>query len=462
MKFPYRLSAALVGAAATITVVQHQIVVAKTAERIRSIAEKITVRIDGPGSAGNNGSGVIIEREKDTYTVITAAHVVNAPGRYTISTSDRKRYTIYSSQIRRLLGVDLATLQFTSDEKYRVARKGDSDEMEGGMTIYASGWYNPGPVVTERIFDTANGRIVSHFQPNNGYALAYRLDVTQPGMSGGPVLDSDGKLIAINGLAERDLRTGNVELITGIPINTFVKWQEAFAPADEPSESNPCDIARAITVKVIARGSWWSGILVQRQKRTYRVLTNDYVPISNSYQIQTPDGEIHRAERLVEFDRSNISGDDLAVLQFRSREDYKHAILAPIASLREEQKVLAAGFPVSMTPYPYNGATGLVCLWPGGKISQILDRPMQEGYQIGYFIDTVRGMNGGPLLNERGEVIGVNGKHNALRIFSNPDNYRYKDGTRVAKPLNLMTRSSWAIPIETFVQHALSSVYSER
>ena len=225
------------------------------------------------------------------------------------------------------------------------------------------------------------------------------------------------------------------------------------------SESNPCDKAREITVKVLAGGSWGSGILVQKQGKRYTVLTNAHVLIGNSYQIQTSDGERYPAKRLVEFDDNNTSGDDLAILQFDSPEEYDRAILAPKASLRERQKVFAAGFPVNTTPYQNIEATGgIVCLWPGGIISLILDRPMQEGYQIGYHIDIAQGMSGGPLLNEKGEVIGVNGKGDPL-IFRNPDIYRYQDdNSRVQQPLNVMTSSSWAIPIETFVQQAPASL----
>ncbi|MGK7904458.1 MAG: serine protease [Hormoscilla sp.] len=228
--------------------------------------------------------------------------------------------------------------------------------------------------------------------------------------------------------------------------------------ATEKSELKLCDIARAITVKVLAGGSWGSGIIVQRQERrntkSYTVLTNAHVLLGNSYQIQTPDGKTYQAILLKRFDDRNSRGDDLAILQFLSPEEYDRAILAPNASLRRGQKVLAAGFPVNPALSQPNIGSKAVCLWPGGIISLILDRPMREGYQIGYHIDIAQGMSGGPLLNEQGEVIGVNGKGDPL-IFRNPDIYRYQDdNTRVQQPLSVMTSSSWAIPIETFVQQA--------
>lgn len=102
MKFTYGLSAALIGAA--VVVVQSQFVAALTTPEI---ARAITVRIDGPLP----GSGVIVERLGNTYTVVTNWHVVKEAGTYTIQTQDGQSYTVNSTDVRRLPGVDLAVLQ---------------------------------------------------------------------------------------------------------------------------------------------------------------------------------------------------------------------------------------------------------------------------------------------------------------------------------------------------------------
>ena len=70
-------------------------------------AQQITVRIDS--SSGSNGSGVIIAKEGDIYTVLTAAHVVckppDKPGKcepntYKILTVDGKQYPVEPSTIK--------------------------------------------------------------------------------------------------------------------------------------------------------------------------------------------------------------------------------------------------------------------------------------------------------------------------------------------------------------------------
>lgn len=65
-------------------------------------------------------------------------------------------------------------------------------------------------------------------------------------------------------------------------------------------------------------------------------------------------------------------------------------------------------------------------------------------------------MSGGPLLNRRGEVVGVNGKH-AYPLWDVPS--VFQDGSKACPPLHeTITRLSFAVPIETVVQLAPSSI----
>ena len=80
---------------------------------------------------------------------------------------------------------------------------------------------------------------------------------------------------------------------------------------------------------------------------------------------------------------------------------------------------------------------------------------MEGGYQIGYTNDIEKGMSGGPLLNARGEVVGVNGVH-AYPLWGDP--YQYKDGSEPNAALReQMSKYSWGIPIDTFKQLAPSA-----
>ncbi|MBC6481096.1 MAG: hypothetical protein GDA56_28335 [Hormoscilla sp. GM7CHS1pb] len=71
-------TAAVLGVAATIAPVQPQI----AARLSDQVAQEITVRIDGPAP----GSGAIVGKRDNIYTVVTNCHVVKKPGTYTIVT----------------------------------------------------------------------------------------------------------------------------------------------------------------------------------------------------------------------------------------------------------------------------------------------------------------------------------------------------------------------------------------
>ncbi len=64
---------------AAIAIVQPMQVSAKTAKEVAQVAVPTTVRIDNPLGIDKGGSGVIIAKTGNTYTVLTANHVVKNP-----------------------------------------------------------------------------------------------------------------------------------------------------------------------------------------------------------------------------------------------------------------------------------------------------------------------------------------------------------------------------------------------
>lgn len=225
------------------------------------------------------------------------------------------------------------------------------------------------------------------------------------------------------------------------------------------SQKELCQIAKTITVKVLNQESWGSGILISKKGDSkYSLLTNGHVLKDNkhTFTIETSDGQKHTASLLVRFDHSQAKGSDLAILQFDSYKPYK---TAKFAQWTAPEKVMAAGFPLAPES-SQSDLQGLTCT-PLGIISRRLDKPMQNGYQLGYFLTVQNGMSGGPLLSDHGQVVGINGMAEPA-IFINPDVYLYRDGKRVSetlglspdKALKLLSTSSWAISAETFVDLA--------
>ncbi|NMG20994.1 tetratricopeptide repeat-containing S1 family peptidase [Brasilonema bromeliae] len=213
--FSRRLPAVLMGAA--VVMVQPQLAVALSPIQVSDIAKEFTVLIDGDGI----GSGIIFERKGDTYLVITNQHVVpKNDGKYEIQTPDGSRYPVSRSQV--LPGLDIAILQFTSNKNYRLAELGNSDQIREGSTIYAAGWADSLPGITnERTYQFTNGFIRSRVkQADRGYALVYNNEVI-PGMSGGPMLDENGRVVGVNGRAY-NTETILAVLRIGIPVNTVL------------------------------------------------------------------------------------------------------------------------------------------------------------------------------------------------------------------------------------------------
>ena len=213
--------------------------------------------------------------------------------------------------------------------------------------------------------------------------------------------------------------------------------------------------AQSITVKVISGKTWGSGIMIRQQNDLYTVVTNHHVLIfspDKSYQVQTPDGQIYPAHLLetVDFDKK-----DLGLVQFRSEQEYEVISLASLSTLAEGEEVFAAGFPVEIENQ--EDITGFY--FTDGHIAQFSQLDFGGGYQIGYTNDIKKGMSGGPLLNVRGEVVAINGKHK-YPLWGNP--YLFSDGSLASEAKKQeMSKLSWAIPIKTFLQLAPQFSQSE-
>ncbi len=100
-----KFQAALISTA-VIAIVQPQVSVALSLEEVSRIAEEITVLILGPSAPG---SGIIISRSGNTYSVLAAKHVIQStnPGEETdIVTYDRQQHRVDTRKIQKFYGVD--------------------------------------------------------------------------------------------------------------------------------------------------------------------------------------------------------------------------------------------------------------------------------------------------------------------------------------------------------------------
>ncbi|WP_413270102.1 S1 family peptidase [Floridanema aerugineum] len=214
------------------------------------------------------------------------------------------------------------------------------------------------------------------------------------------------------------------------------------------------EVARQVTVRIFSNSSAGSGVIISRKGQVYTVLTCDHVlneKSSNNYTILTSDGRTYPAQKLT---YPEFGDDDLAIVQFTSPQIYQVAEMRNSDALVMGEAVYAAGFPNWYWINPKaiestrDWGTRAFRLTKG-TLEMISDRSLPRGYQLGYTNEVENGMSGGPVLDQNGRLIGING-----RLKFPPQGiavYRFADGTMPsAAVFQRMESLSWAIPIGTF------------
>jgi len=234
-------------AIAAVVVYQPAAMAVKSPQEVAQIANLVTVQVNTSIPGNGSGTGVLIAKQGDTYTVLTCDHVAQDVGASpNIRTYDGKVYPV--TNIKSLGSwenendTDLAVLTFNSKSQYQPAILGNSEQTAVGAQIYVFGYPVQGTgedrkLGANRDSEFSPGYVTSRRSgAKYGYALRYNA-TTLGGMSGGPVFDADGRVVGIHGLGDQDLGKGatesgqnvEVKLKTGfnsaIPISTFVSKQ---------------------------------------------------------------------------------------------------------------------------------------------------------------------------------------------------------------------------------------------
>ncbi|MFM6897094.1 MAG: serine protease, partial [Microcystis panniformis] len=142
---------------------------------------------------------------------------------------------------------------------------------------------------------------------------------------------------------------------------------------------------------------------------------------------------------------SLLKDKDLALVEFSDTRDY------PIAKIR----AISPDAELDITVTGYSAETGQYTT-DNGKIEQTSDRPLREGYSVGYSGDIVQGMSGGGIFFED-ELIGINGR-SAHPILSN---YIYEDGTKPTDAeIQQMRAVNWGISLHTLLTYIRPEILS--
>jgi len=224
--------------------VAQQPAAAQSAEAVAKVAQAITVRIEG----ATQGSGVLVKRDGNRYTVLTAWHVVSGqkPGEeLDIYTPDGQRHLVEQGSIKRLGEVDMAVLTFISSNSYELARVGDVMSVSSGEQVLVAGF----PISNKGKLKYDRGKLVANAAVgiDQGYQLLYTNN-TISGMSGGVVLKVDGTLIGMHGRGEldevrsqnagRQIKTGTNQ---GVPISYYNLYAEGKAIVASSAKATTTD-----------------------------------------------------------------------------------------------------------------------------------------------------------------------------------------------------------------------------
>jgi tetratricopeptide (TPR) repeat protein/S1-C subfamily serine protease len=416
-----------------------------------AISRQITVRVL---VGDRRSSGTIISRRGSRYTILTNAHVTNKGNNYRITTPDGKTYPAKCAQALKQ-GVctagqsnDLALLEFTSSQTYTVPTWGDSRSLTPGETIYSAGF--PFDV---RDLKTSMGKV--NIQTNKplqgGYQIGFNV-TTEPGMSGGSLLNSKGQLIGIIGFSSYPILNDGYQYQDGsqpangeiaqwrkssfaIPVATLAQLDSQYATLLPSNGSTAVtsvartkytgvvkkvdDIAQQITVRIEDNnGNNGSGVIVAKQGDIYSVVTAAHVVQDIKKDngrnilrdkiatvIVTPTGE-RVTLRNGEIDVANPNL-DIAVVKFRSAQNYQVADIAKY-EFNENDWVFVSGFPGKDSTKRRKLTIGLLQerYWTDFKVK---DREsLTRGFNLIYTNLSLPGMSGGAVLDRQGRLVGIN------------------------------------------------------
>ncbi|WP_392533553.1 serine protease [Nostoc sp. C117] len=194
-------------------------------------------------------------------------------------------------------------------------------------------------------------------------------------------------------------------------------------------------LAKAITVQIQNKTGSGTGVILKKEGKTYTVLTARHVIETQAqYEILTPDGQHYPLNYSTVKKLPDV---DLAIVQFTSSQSYAVAKIGNSDEATEGAVVYVAGFPQTTAAISNSSYSFL-----DGKITS--NARQRDGYALVYTNNTLPGMSGGPVLNDKGELVGIHGRADMTENFEISDknpNIIIKSGFNLGIPIKIFTSS---------------------
>ena len=211
-------------------------------------------------------------------------------------------------------------------------------------------------------------------------------------------LPSESTQLSPNAIKSQPLAQSNPSSSNLIPPQSTATSPSSVSPSNLTEQTY--SIASETTILIQGQNPG-SGVIISKAGNTYYVLTAKHVVATqDEYLIVTPDGK----EYSVDYSKvRKLPKIDLAILEFSSKQNYKTAFLG-----NSDQVKLGSIIYVSGWPKPGKAITKPTHLVTDGKLSGF-QREEPTGYELLYSNSTAPGMSGGPVLNSKGQVVGIHG-----------------------------------------------------
>jgi tetratricopeptide (TPR) repeat protein len=208
-------------------------------------------------------------------------------------------------------------------------------------------------------------------------------------------------------------------------------------------------IAKQTTVQITGC-DFGSGVIIRKNGSTYTVLTVAHAVKKSGCEVATPDDSKYQVSQVKTFPDV-----DLAVFTFTSNKNY------PVAKLIDNSDRVEAAETIYVSGFPLSTAinSSVFTFVKGDVVANPANKQQGKGYSLIYSNNTLPGQSGGPVWNDKGEVIAIHGQGDVDTKLGKTvnDNVRVKTGYNLGITVNTFTKLATVVGIGGYTPVAVAA-----